>query len=161
MRANTLGPRDQGLLPAGGFEPPNGGIKIRSIPACNINARPKADMKSNVGASAKGHNRTWWLPESLHSWNIRCGSAIPSEAVRSLVQVSAFFGNLRHFRGLAAVPSVSLAPRGAKFAPESQIFVKVSGRKLAISEFLAWRLGSNYRRPLRNLTYRLETSVRC
>ena len=104
MRANTLGPRDQGLLPAGGFEPPNGGIKIRSIPACNINARPKADMKSNVGASAKGHNRTWWLPESLHSWNIRCGSAIPSEAVRSLVQVSAFFGNLRHFRGLTAVP---------------------------------------------------------
>jgi hypothetical protein len=38
-----------------------------------------------------------------------------------------------------------------EFRSGSQIFIKVSGRKLAISEFLAWRLGSNYRRPVRNL----------
>jgi hypothetical protein len=50
---------------------------------------------------------------------------------------------------------------GTNFAPKSQIFVKVSGRKLAISEFLAWRLGSNYRRPVRDLIYQLETPVRC
>jgi hypothetical protein len=82
---------------------------------------------------------------------------VVSQPVRSLVQVSAFFGNLRHFRGLVGIPSVSLLRHGANLAPKSQIFVKVSGRKLAISEFLAWRLGSNYRRPVRNLIYQLET----
>jgi hypothetical protein len=61
---------------------------------------------------------------------------VVSQPVRSLVQVSAFFGNLRHFRGLAAVPSVSLVRHGANLAPRSQIFVKVSGPEFAISEFL-------------------------
>jgi hypothetical protein len=91
----------------------------------------------------------------------RFESSRPSQPASPGSRISALFGNLRHFRGLAAVPSVSLVRHGTNFAPKSQIFVKVSGRKLAISEFLAWRLGSNYRRPVRDLIYQLETPVRC